>query len=263
MNSAGSMLLPILLLLSGAAFAADPTVDQARAAALLRDGKRQEALRGFDTIIAGNPPDPSSALFAASVIDLEDGNWRAAKPYVERLVKLRPSSFQAWEVMIQVDQAAGALDDRDAAVQSLYETWRSALDPAIRARVSFARDRIAGAKHTLVGAEMLDPGGDDILRFLFQPVGEAGAPHHVIALRADDETNQRWREDGTVRYGTVVYHLDTIVQFASGQSEVRPYEFYLEPPDYDRVRAKVVEILSGTARPLNGQADPYWTGDDR
>jgi hypothetical protein len=64
-----------------------------------------------------------------------------------------------------------------------------------------------------------------------------------------------------VPYGTVVYHLDTVTQLTNGRGAVRPYEFYLEPPDYDRVRAKVAEILAGTAQPLSGDPDPYWAGE--
>jgi len=229
--------------------------------ALLHDGKRQEALHAFDAIIAANPLDPSGALFAASVIDLEDGNWRAAKPYVQRLVKLRPSSFPAWELLIQTDQLAGDLEDRDAAIQSLYVAWKSALDRQTRSKVAFARDRITGAKRTVIALETLDPGGDNIVRFVFRPPDEAVAAHHVIVVRSDDDTNERWRENGTVPYGTVVYHLDTVEQLANGRQAIRPYEYYLEPPDYDRVRAKVVAILAGTAEPLSGQADPFWAGD--
>jgi tetratricopeptide (TPR) repeat protein len=87
--------------------------------ALSRDGKHQEALHVFDAIIASQPPDPSQALFVARLIDLVDGHWQAAKPYVQQLVRLRPSSFQAWELIIQVDQALGDLEDRGAAIQSL------------------------------------------------------------------------------------------------------------------------------------------------
>jgi len=253
--------IAILLLVSTAALAAEPPVNQEEALALLRAGKRQDALHAFDVIIAANPPDPSEALYAASLIDLEDGNWRAAKPYVERLVKLRPASFPAWEMMIQVDQASGAFDDRDAAIQSLYTSWRSALDPKIEAKVAFVRDRIIGAKHTLIAQEMLDPGGDNILRFVFQPQDEAGTARHLIVVRSDDATNERWREDGTVPYGTVVYHLDTIEQLPNDRQAVRPYEYYVETPDYDRVRAKIVEILAGAAQPLVGKADPFWAGD--
>jgi hypothetical protein len=59
----------------------------------------------------------------------------------------------------------------------------------------------------------------------------------------------------------VVYHLDSIEQLADGQQAVGPYEFYLEPPDYDRLRAKVAAILAGTVPPLSGQADPFWAGE--
>ena len=258
-----------ILVPGGSAFAADPLttplagppVSQTEAMALLQAGKRQEARQAFAAIIAAHPPDPSQALFVASLIALEDDDWRTAQPYVRQLVKLRPASFASWEFMIQVDQAAGALEDRDAAIQSLYTAWRSALDPQISAKVAFVRDRIFGAKHTLLAQETLEPGGDDILRFMFQPAEEAGQVRHLIVVRSDSETNERWREDGTVSYGTVVYHLDTVDRFGDGRALTRPYAFYLEPPTYDQVRAKVAAILAGTTQPLAGQADPSWAGE--
>jgi tetratricopeptide (TPR) repeat protein len=266
------LLIAALLLPADVARAADPPVSQDQgvtqdravtqdqALALLHEGKRREALHAFEAIIAANPPDPSQALLAASQIDLQDGDWRSAKPFVQRLVKLRPASFQAWEMMVQVDQAAGDPEDRDLDIQSLHEAWHGAVDPQIRLRVAFVRDHIVGAKHTLIAQQTLETGGDAILRFLFQPADEAGNARHVIVVQSDDATNERWRENGTVPYGTVVYHLDTVENLADGQSVVRPYKFYLEPPDYDQVRTLVVAILAGTAKPLSGGADPFWAG---
>jgi tetratricopeptide (TPR) repeat protein len=240
--------------------AAEPP-NQDEAFHLLQEGKRKEALRAFDAILASKPLDPSPALFATSAISLEDGDWRAARPRVRQLVKLRPASLQAWELMIQVDQAANDIPDRNAAISSLYAAWRSAVDPAIQSRVSFVRDRIFGPKRTLIGQETLDPGGDDIVRFVFQPGDEAGNPTHLILLRSDEATNQRWRDNGTVPFGTQVYHLDAVERLPNGRQTVQPYEFYLEEPNYDQVRDKVVAILNGEAKPLSGDADPYWTGD--
>jgi len=250
------LVLPILLALGGTALAAEPTMDQAMT--LLDSGKRLEALRAFDAMIAAKGADPSEALFQAGRIYLEDGNWRAAKPLLQRLVKLRPGSFPAWELMIQAYQAAGDANNRDTAIQSLYDAWHSTLDPETQSQVAFRRDRIIGPKHTLVALETLEPGGDDIVRFLFQPLDDE---HHLIVVRADNETNTRWRENGTVSPATIVYHLDTVEQLASGKTADRSYEFYLEPPDYDQVRAKVLQILAGAIRPMNGEADPFWTTD--
>jgi tetratricopeptide (TPR) repeat protein len=253
-------ILPILLLLSATAtaFAADPPVTANQAFSLLRAGKRDEARHALQAILATQPQDPSDVLFALGTMDLEDNKWHDARPLVEQLMKLRPASYTGWELMIQVDQAAGKFDDRDAAIQSLYTAWTSALDPSIRSRVSFVRDRIFGPKHALVAQETLEPIGDDIIRFVFEPADELGQQHHLIVVRSDSETNERWREDGTVSYGTIVYHLDTLEQLPNGRLLARPYQFYVEPPDYDKVRATVAGILDGSVQPLTGSADPFW-----
>jgi thioredoxin-like negative regulator of GroEL len=81
----------ILLMLGGTTLAGKPAMEEAMS--LLQAGKRQDALRAFNAIIAAKPADPSEALFQAGRIHLEDGNWRAAKPLLQLLVKLRPGSF--------------------------------------------------------------------------------------------------------------------------------------------------------------------------
>jgi tetratricopeptide (TPR) repeat protein len=250
----------VLSLLACAA-AADAPGD--RAMALLNAGKRQEALRAFEAIIAAKPADPATALFFASMIDVEDGNWQAAKPMLQRLVKLRPGMFPAWELMIQTYQAAGDTENRDMAIESLYDAWHSALDPETQARISFARDRIAGPKHTVIAIETMEPIGDDIVRFVFQPVDNKGEAAHVIVLRADNDTNARWRENGMIPEDKAVFHLDTIEQLPGGRTLDRAYAFYVDPPEYDEIRTKVQQILSGAIRPLSGDPDPFWLGGER
>jgi tetratricopeptide (TPR) repeat protein len=255
------MVISILLVMSTTAVAGDAPLTTDQAIVLLQSGKRDEARQALQTIISARPRDPSEALQVLGLMDLEDGKWRDARPLIQQLMKLRPGSFAGWELMIQSDQAAGHLEDRDAAIQSLYTAWKSALDPAIRAKMAFARDRIFGPRHTLIAMEMLEPVGDDILRFLFEPADEPGQQRHLIVVRTDGQTNDRWREDGTIPGSAVVYHLDTLEQLPNGLLRARPYEFYLRPPDYDHVRAKVVGILDGTAGPLTGSPDPFWAGE--
>jgi tetratricopeptide (TPR) repeat protein len=256
------LVLPILLMLCGAVMAAEPAVDPASAKALLNSGNRQKALRAFDAIIAAKPLDPSEALYYSGLINLEDGNWQAAKPTLQRLVRLRPGSFPAWELMIQAYQAAGETENRDSAIEALYDAWHSALDPQTQALATFRRDRIPGPGYTLMALETLDPGGEDMVRFLFAPLGGQGQPRHLILVRTDNETNARWRDNGTVSSRTIVYHLDTVEQLANGKTSDRSYAFYLESPDYDDVRATVLKIMSGATKPLNGDADPYWTAGE-
>jgi tetratricopeptide (TPR) repeat protein len=260
-------LLPVLAALAIAAsspaataFAADevPTLDAATS--LLNSGHREEALQAFERIAASHPPDPTDALFGASSVALDLDRWREAKPYVRQLVKLRPASMQAWELQVQVDQAGNDKSGLKEAMGRLDSAWRSALDPAIRSRVSFVRDRIFGPKLTLLASQTLDPGGDEIIRWVFQPAATGARPSHYLILHSDGETNERWRDSGAVQFGTNVFHLDAVSQLRNGRAAVVPYKFYVEEPDYDEVRKLVASILTGEAKPLSGDPDPFWTG---
>jgi tetratricopeptide (TPR) repeat protein len=248
----------LLCLAPMAASAADvPTFDQALA--LMNSGKKAEALQAFEAIAESHPADPSQAAFAAASLALDLGKWQEAKPYAQQVVKLRPGNMQAWELMVQVDQAAGATEDEKLATDALYSAWRSALDPAIHNRLSFTRDRIFGPKRTLVVDQMLEPAGENIVRFIFQPTSEVGSPSHYLILHSDDQTNQQWRDTGTITYAQVVYHLDDVKRQPDGTEVAVPYKFYIGNPSYAEVRQLVVEILNGQAKPQIGDPDPYWT----
>ncbi len=254
-------ILLVAAILTGPVQANDdiPTVDDAMA--LLKAGQREDALKTFERILAARPRDPAVALFEASTIALDLGRWQEAKPFVRQLVRLRPGSMQAWELQAQVDQASGDKEGLKATLDRLYSAWRSALDPAIHNRVSFVRDHIIGPKHTLVVAQTLDTGGDEIVRWVFQPEDQGSHPLHYLIVRSDGDTNERWRESGAVPFGTVVYHLDAVRLLPGGRTAVTPYKYYIEEPDYDQVRKLVASILTGEAKPLSGDPDPFWTSD--
>jgi tetratricopeptide (TPR) repeat protein len=226
--------------------------------ALLQAGKRQDALAAAESVIATNPDDPTKALYLSALINLEDGNWQAALPRAEALLKLRPGTFLALEIAVQAYAAAGDTAKRDAAIGSLFRVWRASADPSVHARRVFARDRIIGPKRKLVVLQTLQTGGGDIVRYIFQDAGSAAQQDRAIMLRADSETTQRWRDDGTVPDDATVFHLDSAENPPGGDQTIRTYAFYIGEPDYDRVRAKVVEILAGKALPLTGAPDPYW-----
>jgi tetratricopeptide (TPR) repeat protein len=237
-----------------------PAFDQAMA--LLKDGKKTEALQAFEAIIAAHPPQPAPALYEAATIALGLNQWREAKPYAQELVKRIPGSMQAWELMVQGDQASGDGDDQKLAMDSLYSAWRGAPDPSIKARVSFIRDRIFGSHHTLIVSQTLEPVGEDVLRYVFQPVESAGHPSHYLVLHSDDQTNQQWRDNGTITFSQAVYHLDGVRRLPDGTEASAPYKFFIDEPNYETVRALVIDILNGQAKPQIGDPDPFWTTAD-
>jgi tetratricopeptide (TPR) repeat protein len=258
--SATLALAPLAAPLTATAQDAVPTFNQAMA--LLKDGKKAEALQAFEAIVASHPPEPSPALYEAAAIALDSNKWQEAKPYAQQLVKLNPGSMLAWELMVQVDQASGATEDEKLATDSLYSAWRSALDPSVKARLSFTRDRIFGPKRTLIVNQTLEPIGEDILRYVFQPIDSVGHPSHYLILHSDSQTNEQWRDAGTITDSQAVYHLDEIKRQPDGTEAAVPYKFFIGEPDYETVRKVVVDILNGQAKPQIGDPDPYWTTDD-
>ena len=254
-------LLGLSLSLPPLAAIADDAPTLAQAMALQKAGKQAEALQAYETIVASHPADPSDALYGAASTALNLNEWQEAKPYARQLVQLRPGNMMAWELMVQVDQAAGASDDQTLAMDSLYSAWRSALDPATQQRLSFTRDRIFGPKRTLVVSQTLEPAGENITLWVFQPTTTAGQPTHYLFVHSDDQTNQQWRDTGTITYSQVVYHLDDVTRHQDGTETFVPYKFFIEKPDYETVRKVVVDILNGQAKPQIGEPDPYWTTD--
>ncbi len=128
-------IIPILLLLTGPALAADPPVTPAQAMALLQSASATRS---------GRPSRPSSPATntTPAMRCWPSGRWtwrtaNGAMPSRCRAAdEVAAGVLCRWELMIQVDQASGDLDDRDASIEALYTAWKSALDPAIATRTA-------------------------------------------------------------------------------------------------------------------------------
>lgn len=223
----------------------------------LERGNQTEALRLFDAILAANPDDPQALFYSGRLLTYR-GDYALAEPRIERLVKALPAAFQGWELLVQITQNLGKLARRDAAIGQIHAARRSAIDPEVRRRLFYVRDRITVNGRVFMVQDMFEAAGSSFVRVVVIPEADAAKPIHVIALGSDDATNQQWRENAVLPPGQVVYHLSTHDLGADGFHTVTPYEFYIGEPDYDRVRLKVMEILNGKASPLMGDANPYW-----
>lgn len=227
-----------------------PTV--AAAAALYDKGQKDESLRMAEAILQKTPND-FGALYLAARIEQDKGHVEKALKYAETLGKDYRGVVVSWELLAQLYQATGQLDRRDSAVRELISTQRSALDPAVRARPYILRDRIDAYGHSVVTRENFDTGGNDYIKYLFVPVQEMAEPSKALLLIADDALTQSWIESGMLPAGKRLFHLDSIYRIDGNTQGHTVYQIYTDLPDYDTIRAKVLEIMSGKAKPLSGQ----------
>ena len=215
-----------------------------------RTGQKQAALDLLISYLAATPND-APMLLAVARLHQEAGQIDQALVFGQRLAELAPGSYVVQELMVQLHQAAGDLPKRDVALAELLVVQRNAMDPDVRLRPFIIRDRIEMPKRTILVQEMFETGGTDQLKFIFVLVTEAQKPENYLVVRVDPGLTEAWRNAGILGSDKQVFSLASI--YRKGQASARTiYEVYGGPPDYDRVRAKALEVLAGRAKPYSG-----------
>jgi len=260
----GGMSGPLALTLgamvaAGLAFAQTPPrqIATPQAIELYQAGKIEEATAAFQEIMV-RTPDDRLAIYYSSLLDIKAGRYTMARPRVERLVRLYPSFVPAWELMVQIYQALEELRRRDDAIWQLRAARDSSADGDARGQRYFIRDRFTVEGRRILGLENLTPGGGTYLHYVFMPEEEETKARHLIVLAVDEASNERWRDSGMLPDNKVMYQISTIDNTAADGSGRVLFAYYLDIPDYDTVRAKVIEIAGGRAKPLSPEPEPFW-----
>lgn len=245
-------MIAAILLATAVPAGAESRPTTAEAAALYEKGRKEEAL-GLAEAILQKTPNDYGGLFIAARVEQDRGHYDAALRYAETLAKGYHGAVAVWELLTQLYQATGALAQRDSALRELIRAQRSAVNPAVRDRPYIIRDRIDAYGHSVVTRENFDTGGGDYVKYLFVPVNELREPTKVLLLIADDALTQSWIESGVLPAGKRLFHLDSIFRVNGNRQARAIYQMYTDLPDYDTIRAKVLEIMSGKAKPLSGE----------
>ena len=232
-----------------------PVVQQAPLVAplpLFEAGKKTEALAAAQEMLKSKPND-ITALYVAIRVNQEQGKVDDAIRYVQMMVRHHPGLAVTWELATQLYQAAGDKDRRDMALRQLIDTQASAIDRELRARRFILRDRIDAHGRVLLVQEHFDTHGPDAVRYVFIPESATGQPKTFLVVLTDPQTTANWREVGIIGSGKRVFHLDSIYETPDGRQTQAMYAAYADLPDYDTIRAKVLEVMSGTVKPMSGE----------
>jgi tetratricopeptide (TPR) repeat protein len=226
--------------------------DLDRAVARYGNGDVAGALALTEQVLT-HSPDNEIALYRSALFNMQLNNLDAARGRLERLVKLSGSYFMAWELMVQVTQAQGDLARRDQAVDRLRISIATALDPDIRTKTDFIRDRIRAGDQEVMAVDYFGRGGSDFTRYQFAVGDPRLRPDQGIMLRTDTATTQNWADTALMPPDSLLFHLDMVDPKPQGGDKMAIYAYYVGEPSYDVVRAKVMEVLRGEAKPLSGE----------
>jgi hypothetical protein len=233
------------------------TADLDRSVAVFDKGDKPGALVMVEGVLA-HSPDNLTALYRSAAINFAMNNVDAARGRLERLVKLSGNYFAAWELMVQVTQAQGDLARRNEAITRMKIAIRSALDPEIRGKADFIRDRIQMEAGVLSVVDYFERGGNDFTRYQISFGDPRMNPDKGLLLRTDTATTQTWADTALLPPDKQLFHLDLVDPRPEGGEKVAIYQYYVGEPDYDTVRANVMQILRGEVQPLSGEPGSLW-----
>jgi tetratricopeptide (TPR) repeat protein len=224
----------------------------ARAIKTYNGGDPVAALSLVENVLARSPEN-LDALYRSAEINFHLGNIDAARGRLDRLTRLSGNYFNAWEMMAQVSQAQGDLAERNEAIKRLKIAIQTAIDPAIRERGDFIRDVIPTSAGDVMGVDYFDRGGSDFTRYQFAVGDPRSNPDKGLLLRTDAYTTENWQDTALLPQDKQLFHLDLVDPKPEGGENVAIYEYYVGEPDYDTVRAKVMQVLRGEVKPLSGE----------
>jgi tetratricopeptide (TPR) repeat protein len=223
-----------------------------RAKATFTKGDNAGALALVEDILARSPEN-QNALYFSALVNFQMGNTDAARGRLERVVRLAGNYFAAWELMVQVTQAQGDLARRDEAIDRLKLAIATAIDPIIRRKADFIRDRIRVGDQEVAAVDYFERGGSDYTRYQFALGDPRMNPNHGLLLRTDVRTTENWMDTALLAPDTQLFHLDLVDVRPEGGDKIAIYQYFVGLPDYDTVRAEVMRILRGEVQPLSGQ----------
>lgn len=249
------ILLLIPLLTATVVALAAPHAAQAQtlehATASFAAGDATGALAETEQILARTPEDVNTLYLAAS-INFQLGNIDVARGRLERVVRLAGNFAAAWELMAQIHQAQNEPEKRDEAIRRMKIAINSAIDPRIRRTSTFIRDRIHAGGKLVVVADHFGRGGSDFTRYQFSIADPLKNPDTGLILRTDAATTESWAATALLPRDQPLFHLDMVDVQDNGERKIAIYEYYVGEPDYDKVRATVIQILRGEIQPLSG-----------
>lgn len=230
---------------------AEPAQALAAPLPLYEAGRQQEALAAAERVLQSLPTD-IQALYVAIRIAQEQQRQDDAIRLVQPMIRHHPGIIATWELAAQVYQAAGDTEQRDMALRQLISTQASAIDRNLRGRPFILRDRIIAHGRRLMVQDHFDTHGPEAIRYVFISEAELPRPLNYLMLVTDPQTTDNWREAGIIGSGKRAFHLDSVFVTPDGRQTRSMYAAWPDVPDYDTIRAKVLEIIRGDARPMNG-----------
>jgi tetratricopeptide (TPR) repeat protein len=218
---------------------------------LFESGRHADALAAAEEALVATPGDATAALVVGRALQ-ELGRYNDALRHAEMLTKNFAGVAAGWELAVQLYQQLDMRDRRDSALARLISAQTSSLDRDVRMRPFVVRDRIVAGGRVLQVRENFETGARDFVKYQFVPFTSQPEAMEYAFVGGHEAMTQAWQEAGILPRGKLLYVLANIWTDAAGLQRQAIHATFPELPDYDTIRAKVVELVEGRSKPMSG-----------
>jgi tetratricopeptide (TPR) repeat protein len=205
--------------------------------------------------LALKAPDASGVFNNLGLVALRLGDRELQAQSLQRYLELRPDEPQSMTRLMRAYQALGKVKERDAQRERIFTVWK-ALPAAEKEKTrDYLRDEFdVGEVHIMV-IEIFEPAAPMNILYRFEAEDASRKPLYVFTLETGDSDTKFARERGTLRNDERIYSLDRYEN--NGQvSRHSTFGLMSKRPDYDAVRAMVVDAVEGRLRPVTSSTRP-------
>lgn len=212
-----------------------PTVDQGLAE--LRAGQPGPALATFQQILAADPHNAVADLYAATAA-LEQYNGPLAVEYAEKARQLDPQSWKIHTTLVAAYAAAGMKSQRDQERETLAKLHTTGA-PDARSANGFLVEMFPVGSARVDAVQYFEPVGKFHTWYRFI-VHEPNSPSaREIEVQSNDFDEKSWAQAHPDRAAAGDRQFQ--ITDANGTAD---YRMFSGKPDYDAIRAMVVQILN-------------------
>ena len=210
-------------------------------------GSYEKAETTFKRVIEIDPNNIDARLFLGQTYQDTEKHDAAIEQYRTAL-ELDTNNLRATTKLIQLYQAADNKELRDTTIEQLYNTRKLGNNPELNATNFYIRDQFNTDQFRVFVLEYFELIGDRAVKIRFRIHDlETNQPANIISLGSYEPTTAIARELGSIGPDDRRFHLDGYPPDGSHQT----FGFYTNQPDYDLVKAQVIEILNQTIKPVS------------
>ena len=226
-------------------------LDRKAAGAALQEGAKlmqqrlfADALAKFEEALT-RLPDNHALLWNAGQAAYGAANFGTAIDYWKHLKELEPNSGRIRFKLIQAYQAGSQLKERDEERLELLNLYLNSKMDSLKRLACYCREQFQAGGRKIRAYEFFDPTKSSGLRYEFLVQNSLDQTESKVQVVESESANATARELGELKSGAKLFEMT-----AAYPDKQALIHFYRSEPEYDKVRAKLIDLLSAKLTPL-------------